>query len=565
MSVTPLVIDLSLAKTVSAEPYTVGYPVTFTIVVTNDGPSDATGVNVTDVVPVGYSNVSNISGSSSLVGSTIVWSSLNIPSGTAVTLTFDADIEASGSYVNVAEVTAADQTDKDSTPKNNDPAEDDQDSAEIDTPQLPTLTIEAEPNCTDDIAWLNYDITANGFTPQNGATIEWIDGAGVVRETLTGQPLIGKLLWYGMVLDAGGNPIEWTGWDTVGSGWVKKADFDLLRPEMTVRITVNPTQSVVVTYPPATSVCSPNPPKTFPWPLFMAAIIPPQCPDEPLYCYMVSDRDNETSEEEGSTNSALLKYTFTENSLELVGRLGVGSVEAMTLSLDGTTLYAVDSNMFGTIDTTPGNTSSFTPINPSGLGIGNGSRGLVNFTDIDGISFDPSTGILYGTNRLATSDLLLQINPATGTFVEDAFGLGVDYMIIASNAEGADWYDLDDIGIDKNGTMYGIANAQGLDDRMVIIDKQTGDIADPVLLVVDGEPINDMEGFSYFGQDTFYGTTGIETTAGQGDYKNSLFKIETNPVRVEKIISLDQDFNGYIPYDFESVACRMCVQGKRNQ
>ena len=48
--------------------YTLGDVVTFTLTLTNQGPNNATGVDVQDVVPDGYSNVTNISGGGILTG-----------------------------------------------------------------------------------------------------------------------------------------------------------------------------------------------------------------------------------------------------------------------------------------------------------------------------------------------------------------------------------------------------------------------------------------------------------------------------------------------------------------
>ena len=94
----------------------VGDVVTFTITVTNNGPDDATGVAVEDVIPSGYTNIANISNSGIATGATIDWTGLNIANGANVMLTFDAEVLISGDYVNVAQVTASDQEDPDSTP-----------------------------------------------------------------------------------------------------------------------------------------------------------------------------------------------------------------------------------------------------------------------------------------------------------------------------------------------------------------------------------------------------------------------------------------------------------------
>jgi len=112
--VAPPLIDLNLTKVVDNPTPNVGGTVTFTITVSNDGPDDATGVEITDVVPTGYTNISNISNSGGLFGgNNIIWSGLNIANGGSVALTFDAEVLGSGDYVNIAEVTDADQTDTD--------------------------------------------------------------------------------------------------------------------------------------------------------------------------------------------------------------------------------------------------------------------------------------------------------------------------------------------------------------------------------------------------------------------------------------------------------------------
>ena len=92
------------------------------------------GACLEDVMPAGYSAISNVSGGGTLVGSTITWSGLSIAVGGSVDLTFDAVVQAPpADFVNVAEVTASDQFDSDSSPDNDDgdQSEDDEDSAHL--------------------------------------------------------------------------------------------------------------------------------------------------------------------------------------------------------------------------------------------------------------------------------------------------------------------------------------------------------------------------------------------------------------------------------------------------
>ncbi len=296
----------------------------------------------------------------------------------------------------------------------------------------------------------------------------------------------------------------------------------------------------------------------FPWILFIRNFVPrPGCPETPDYCYMVADGDSDTSE-----NSPLLKYDFRNDSLQLIGRLGVGMVEAITLSLDGKTLYGCDNGTLGIIDTTPGNTSAFTPINAAGVGSGNGSLGLVTMDDIDGLAFDPVSGKLYGSARRFDGergigvDLLIIIDPQTGTLVKDAFGAGKDYVVIDTQA--LNLFDIDDLAIDSDGVMYGIATISGGGggDRLVVIDKATGTVTDRGELLSGNMPVQDMEGLTFYHGGSLYGTTGYEFD-NQGT-NNTLYRIDKASGKTQFFLRLDNSFDGLVPIDFESITCPVC-------
>ncbi len=143
------VIDLSLVKSVSllvdadgSGDYTPGDTVHFSIQVANAGPNVATGVAVRDVVPNGFSSISNISNGGALNGATITWNGLTVAVNDSVTLGFDAVVELNGDHVNVAEVVGADQIDSDSTPGNGDAGEDDQDSVQLTPSDVIDLSLE---------------------------------------------------------------------------------------------------------------------------------------------------------------------------------------------------------------------------------------------------------------------------------------------------------------------------------------------------------------------------------------------------------------------------------------
>ena len=84
VSLTPQVADLSLTKTVDNGTPAVGSNVVFTLTVTNDGPSDATGVQVTDALPTGYAYVSDDGGVAYDDG-TGVWTVGSLAAGSSAT------------------------------------------------------------------------------------------------------------------------------------------------------------------------------------------------------------------------------------------------------------------------------------------------------------------------------------------------------------------------------------------------------------------------------------------------------------------------------------------------
>jgi uncharacterized repeat protein (TIGR01451 family) len=285
--------------------------------------------------------------------------------------------------------------------------------------------------------------------------------------------------------------------------------------------------------------------------LFLPPIIRPQCPPVPDYCYVVADGDNDNS-----TNSPLFKYVFKNNSLELLNRLGVDNVEAIVLSEDGKTLYGAENGVFGIINPTPGVNNSFTPLNPSGIGQGRGSLGTVPLDDIDGLSFDPTNGVLYGTVRRGEGsdnklDLLIQIDPWTGTLVRNAFGANVDYVVLSTSSVNN--YDVDDIAIDTNGIMYGIGgnSSGGGGDKLLIINKQTGTVQHYGTLSNQGSPVQDMEGLTLYNNNVLYGSTGMEFSGTA----NTLYRIEKQTGETTPVNQLDQNINGYIPTDFEAISC----------
>ena len=107
--------DLSLTKTVSKTNPNVGENITYTITVSNAGPSTATNVQVKDILPTGltfFSSSNFVNTAGTLLSNNIA----SITSGASTILTFVATVTQAGSILNKAEISKADQYDPDSQP-----------------------------------------------------------------------------------------------------------------------------------------------------------------------------------------------------------------------------------------------------------------------------------------------------------------------------------------------------------------------------------------------------------------------------------------------------------------
>ena len=113
IEVVPPQTDLSISKAVNASNPNVGDQVTFTVLITNNGPdpANATNVEVTDVLPSGYTLVSTTDSQGSYNSTTGLWDVGTLANGASATLTMTATVNASGNFTNTAQITNADQFD----------------------------------------------------------------------------------------------------------------------------------------------------------------------------------------------------------------------------------------------------------------------------------------------------------------------------------------------------------------------------------------------------------------------------------------------------------------------
>jgi len=108
------VANLKVVKTVDNIAPKVGDNVTFTIKVTNNGPSAASSVVANDLLPSGYTLVSSSATAGTYNTATGVWTIGGLANGASATLTMTATVVAASSYTNIATVTAT-ETDPDTT------------------------------------------------------------------------------------------------------------------------------------------------------------------------------------------------------------------------------------------------------------------------------------------------------------------------------------------------------------------------------------------------------------------------------------------------------------------
>ncbi|MGK7900972.1 MAG: putative Ig domain-containing protein [Hormoscilla sp.] len=107
--------DLQLTKTVNNPTPNIGDILTFTVNLSNNGPLDATNIQVTDVLPAGMANVMGAASIGTYNTDTGVWTVPSLASGQMVTLLVTGTVQVWGTVINRAKVTNVLQEDPDLT------------------------------------------------------------------------------------------------------------------------------------------------------------------------------------------------------------------------------------------------------------------------------------------------------------------------------------------------------------------------------------------------------------------------------------------------------------------
>lgn len=125
VTLTPQLVDLALTKIVDEERPNVGDVIAYSLELSNAGPSTATGVEVTDLLPAGVTFESVQIGQGQYNAQTGIWTVGSVAANGTATLVISARVGEISGATNSAEVTKSDQPDIDSDPDNQDTTEDD--------------------------------------------------------------------------------------------------------------------------------------------------------------------------------------------------------------------------------------------------------------------------------------------------------------------------------------------------------------------------------------------------------------------------------------------------------
>ena len=512
--VTPRRPDLELVKHVSNETPRVGDHVTYSITVTNRmfeqgveiPTASATGVVIKDYISSRLWFEEGSATDSSIPGQpggitfdrhTFTWTIEEIRPGKSITLSFRARVDDDGEIRNCAEVWDADQGDRDSRSGaeaygklvGGPDAEDDQDCVSIFVDQQPepagSISGLVFLDANVDGIFNHYDTGLGGFE---------VDLTTIGLDRTCGT--FDDVEIASLDSDKSGN---FTFWD-VETGEYCVRILDITIPAGYFRTTA---ARVPVWVTGGRHVTGVNFGFRESYPSY------PQAPGNDPLCYLTGNRE---------------VTTFAPGALSDVRLAGLSDdVAAVAYSPWNETLFATDGEALGTIDPVSG---VFQRIGY--IGSGEGHAGPQDFAGVSGLTFDPFQGRLFGiVKRNQAADLVIEIDPRTGSAVRGAFGPRSDYLIV-----GNDLPEVDDIAINPvDGGLYAVGSADGLSARMARIDRAFGTVED-----VRDLGTARLNGVSFFNNGEMFASTAtevplliginigvnisitIEATLGQGAY-----------------------------------------------
>lgn len=216
-------------------------------------------------------------------------------------------------------------------------------------------------------------------------------------------------------------------------------------------------------------------------------------------CYLVADSGGGGGGNDLFTRVDTADFNPATNETSIGIGTGTSSIEAIAYHSATGVIYAANAGRLGTINTTTGVFQAL----PQTFGTGSGSIGNITFSDVDGLTYDATTGVMYGSHARGGNDVLIQIDVGTGAHVPNAFGNGIDYVVIQSVLGNT---IVDDIAVDPTtGIMYASTNNGGNTDRLATINKATGATTSIALISVP-----DIEGMGTDPSGQLWGTSGTQ-------------------------------------------------------
>jgi len=216
-------------------------------------------------------------------------------------------------------------------------------------------------------------------------------------------------------------------------------------------------------------------------------------------CYLVADAGGGGGGNDLFTIIDTADFNPATNETNIGIGTGTNTIEAIAYNSATGVVYAADAGQLGTLNTTTGVFQAL----PQPFGTGTGSLGGITFSDVDGLTYDAITGVMFGSHRRGGNDLLIQIDMATGAHVPNAFGAGIDYVQIQPQFGNT---LVDDIAVDPTtGIMYASTNSGGSTDRLVTVNKATGTTTNIALITVP-----DIEGLGTDPTGQLWGTSGTQ-------------------------------------------------------
>ena len=492
-------VDLELSAAWSSAGAAVGDVLDLTLTLRNQHPTlGTTDVTVTDLLPTGLTLLGNSPSTGQYNAATQTWTVGDMGGGQAETLRLRVRVDVEDTYVYTAQVATQAGDDIDSAPGNDTgyQLEDDETAAVL----VPAT------GCTPANTLLVVDPSCD-----NNGTLDLTDDFYTMTAYVGGTNGTNYSLTY-----FGDGQLETI---SVTAGGVYNLPLSMSIGERT---------NFLLTETNGAGDC------------YTHQVVSPGGCSEAVKCFAVADNTNE-----------LFEYNSIADTWTRVGDMGVSEVEAIAYDYIRDTLYTVNNQVFGWVSQTTG---AFTAIGPAIDSI-DGAEGRYDIISVDGLTYDHVADVFWASERRSTAanakDYIFQIDRRTGLPVYDAFGPDLDYIVAQPAQDPSNnnfLHDIDDIALDPaTGDLYGIANQGGNGDVLVTYDKTNGNVL-RTISAFNG--VSDMEGLSFFNNNTIAGTTGNSSSDPLDD--DRFYKISTYTGKTEQLNRIDPTG---VHQDFEASDC----------